>query len=91
MKRKKKTNKPHILTMKSAACSDMEGIVLDKHGYEMAVMLHDNGEWVTRYIHELVAEAFIPNPDNKKYIRHKDGNIRNNRATNLEWSDEPEL
>lgn len=37
------------------------------------------------YIHRLVAEYFIPNPNNKHYINHKDGNSRNNNVDNLEW------
>jgi hypothetical protein len=36
-------------------------------------------------IHRLVAEAFIPNPDNLPQINHKDENPKNNKATNLEW------
>jgi hypothetical protein len=36
---------------------------------------------------KMVAIAFVPNPHNKKNIRHKDGNIHNNKATNLEWVD----
>lgn len=36
-------------------------------------------------IHRLVAEAFIPNPDNLSEINHKDENKQNNCVDNLEW------
>lgn len=65
----------------------MEGIVFDKNGYEMVIMERPDGTSIVRYVHELVAEAFVPNPDNKKYVNHKDGNILNNTAVNLEWVD----
>lgn len=39
----------------------------------------------TYKIHRLVAEAFIPNPNNHPYINHKDKNKTNNHIDNLEW------
>lgn len=44
-----------------------------------------DGEVYRDLVHCLVAEAFIPNPNNYPIINHKDENPSNNRADNLEW------
>ena len=37
-------------------------------------------------IHDLVARAFIPNPENKNHVNHINGNITDNKVTNLTWT-----
>ena len=54
-----------------------------KH-YKTVTLCKDRN-YKTFSIHFLVANAFIPNTQNKKEINHKDGNKLNNQAKNLEW------
>lgn len=54
------------------------------NGY-MLVVLHRDSVEKTCLVHRLVAEAFIPNPDNLPEINHKDQDKKNNQTDNLEW------
>ena len=54
------------------------------HGYKN-VMLYGTPKRKVYYVHRLVAEAFIENPENKSEVNHLDGNKGNNIISNLEW------
>lgn len=49
------------------------------------VTLSKDGKLYYKYIHRIVAETFIPNPDSLPCINHKDENRTNNNVNNLEW------
>lgn len=65
-----------------------KGREIGKHdagsGYLQAILSVD-GTYHRRYIHRLVADAFVPNRNSKTDINHKDGDKHNNIASNLEW------
>lgn len=68
--------KPHIMSNKPNA-----------GGKYYAITLRKNGEDKTYMVHRLVAETFIPNPNNLPQINHKDENGLNNVVDNIEWCD----
>ena len=51
----------------------------------LQIGLHKDKKRKTMYIHRIVAQAFIPNPDNIACVNHKDENPNNNNVDNLEW------
>jgi HNH endonuclease. len=65
-------------TMKKARIAD------NGNGYKQVQIMRGCKRY-TRYVHRLVAECFIDNPDGLPEINHKDGNKLNNSADNLEW------
>ncbi len=68
--------------------TDSSGAVLkqykEQNGY-MRVWIKQDGKRKKFSVHRLVAMSFIPNPENKPCVNHKDGNKENNCVTNLEW------
>lgn len=59
---------------------------LNHHGYEKVWLNIDNARSdLKRRVNRLVAQAFIPNPENLPQVNHIDGNKLNNCVENLEW------
>ena len=54
------------------------------HKYQQ-VHIYQQGVRYIDYVHRLVAEAFIPNPDNKAEVNHINGDKKDNRIANLQW------
>lgn len=61
-----------------------------KYNPSVAVILSKSGIAKTFLIHRLLGIHFIPNPENKPEINHKDGNRINNSLDNLEWNTQSE-
>jgi hypothetical protein len=58
--------------------------VINSNGYYVT-SIWKNSKSKIIYIHRLVADNFIPNPNNLNIVNHKDGNKLNNSIENLEW------
>lgn len=59
-------------------------LTMDQNGYTR-VGLCIKGERTTYYVHRLVAQAFVTNPDDKPQVNHINENKSDNRVSNLEW------
>ena len=60
-----------------------------KDGYVRMELFKDHKPKIFN-VHRMVAEIFIPNPENKPFVNHIDGNKRNNCVSNLEWCTQKE-
>lgn len=55
------------------------------NGYKYCGISYKNGKHITKRVHRLVAEAFLPNPNSYPIVIHIDNNKKNNRVENLKW------
>lgn len=67
-------------TKRKLACS-----VNRYNGYRAFTMIMPDGSRKTKTVHRLVAQEFLPNPNNFKCVNHKNEDKTDNRADNLEW------
>lgn len=65
-------------------CSEIAINTFKGTGYKY-VTLHENGKGKKHLLHRLIAEYFIPNPENKREVDHIDTDITNNKIENLRW------
>lgn len=72
-----------VYSLKHKKRKEIFGYV-DKDGYRR-VIIYENKKRKKHYVHRLVAEKYISNPNKLPQVNHKDGNKLNNDVKNLEW------
>jgi len=84
-------NQRYFIHVKSAIVSFQNGKGgkfvtrrIDRGGY-ITVRLSNQGKTTTHFLHRLIAEAYLPNPENKPFINHINGVKTDNCIENLEW------
>ena len=83
------TSHGRILSLKYGKIKEIK--IKKNHKYEyFQVALCKNGKITYINVHRLVAQSFIPNPENKPQVNHIDENKTNNHMSNLEWTTEKE-
>lgn len=84
------TSKYYVSNFGNVKCNDYrhtgnEHLLTPNNNRYGKILIYYNDGRKSKSVHRLVAEAFIPNPDNLPCINHKDENKSNNHIDNLEW------
>lgn len=79
------SNLGRIYSTKRRSCLKIKK--LGGKGYYQ-VRLSKDGQYYYKNLHRLIAEVFIPNPNNYRTVNHINGNKLDNRIENLEWADD---
>lgn len=79
------SNLGRIYSKKRRACLKVKRLA--GRGYYQ-VRLSKEGKYYYKNLHRLIAETFIPNPNNYRTVNHINGNKLDNRMSNLEWADD---
>lgn len=82
------TEDGRVFSSKSGKMKELlpfKGTSRGKKTYLMVGIISNEGVRQKKLIHRLVAESYIPNPNNLPEVNHKDNNIYNNNIDNLEW------
>lgn len=72
-----------IISLKNNKKYEIKGYI-DRYGYRR-VFLYIDGKRVKYFVHRLVAQTYLDNPNNLPQVNHIDGNKLNNCVDNLEW------
>lgn len=82
-----KTNGKYYVSTLGRIRNDENKILKQNRWFEYSEirLVMPNGERKHFKVHRLVAEAFIPNPEKKEQVNHKDGITLHNEVDNLEW------
>ena len=78
------------ITTKSRRKGVIKQGIRNSQGYQYVNLFDANGKARKHYVHRLVAQTFIPNPENKPNVNHIDCDVTNNSVENLEWCTQSE-
>jgi len=76
--------------VRNAKTREQMSLCMRQTGYYNVALTPDDGKSKTYPVHRLIAKVFVPNPENKKTVHHKDSRPGNNHVSNLMWATQKE-